>query len=210
MSILIKVPTLPHASPEARVGHSYYQPGDMVPRDAILVELWVQGQSVPVIAHQAGLLERMLFPEGAMVSAGAVIAHLKLGLPNLLWDPDQGTLIRDTYHAAGVTASMEYDVRQKRRQGQQKFGKGVGNSLALPQSENAQQEYGEGLESAARQRFKPHPELKDSSQFAGDPNPRNTTIPSDPVAQRAPQNAPTLNPKPGPAPAPAAPTPKPQ
>jgi pyruvate/2-oxoglutarate dehydrogenase complex dihydrolipoamide acyltransferase (E2) component len=208
MSILIKVPALPHASPEARVGHSYYQPGDMVPRDAILVELWVQGQSVPVIAHQAGILERMLFSEGAMVSAGAVIAHLKSGLPNLLRDPDQDTIILDTYHAVGVTSSMEYDVRQKRRLGQQKFGKGVGNTLALPRSENTQQEYGEGLESAARPRSKPHPQLKDSSQFAGAPNPRTTTIPSNPVAQRAPQNQPTLNPKPGPSP--ATPTPKPQ
>lgn len=208
MSILIKVPALSHASKEARVGHSYYQPGDMVPRDAILVDLWVAGQSVPVIAHQAGILERMFFSEGDTAPAGAVIAHLKSGSPDLLRDPEQGTLILKTYLADGATESMEYDLRQKRRQGQQKFGKGNGNSLALPQSENARQEYGEGFESGVRQRVKPHPELMDSSQFAGDPDPRNISIPSEPVAQRAPQNAPTMNPKPGPAP--AAPMPKPR
>jgi pyruvate/2-oxoglutarate dehydrogenase complex dihydrolipoamide acyltransferase (E2) component len=196
MSIVIKVPSLPQNLTEVRVERLHCQVGDMVPRDEVLVELSAGGKLLTICAPQAGVIERIFFSEGQNAAAGAVIIHLKSGLPNLKWDSEAGTLILDTYHAVGVTTSMEYDLRQMRRQGQQKFGKGVGNTLALPQIENTQQpELGMGAEFETRRRFKVHPKL-DSSQFSGPPNPRNTTIPSSAEAQKAPQNAPTLNPRP--------------
>ena len=196
MSIAIKVPHLPYALSEARVGHWYKAVDELVARGEILVELLVRGEIVPVLAPQAGIVERIFFNEGETAAVGAILAQLKSGLPNLVWDSEQETLILDNYRAVGATESMEYALRLRRRQFQQKFGIGVGN-LALPQMENAQQEFGMEAGEDMRKRFKANPKLKESSQFSGDyKDPRVTTIPANAEAQKAPQNAPTLNPKP--------------
>lgn len=209
MSIAIKVPVLPFSAPEARVGHWYRKTG-VIARGEILVELLIRDEILPILAPQAGIIKRIFFEQNDVVTVGAILAILETGLPDLMWDPSQGTLIANTYRNEGVTTSMEYELRQKIRQGEAKFGKGFGTGLALPQNNAPGQEQGYGAEAAAAGRhFKANPKLKDSSQFSGNfKDPRVNTIPSNPEAQRAPQNAPTLGASPQLGP--RAPTLKPQ
>lgn len=195
MSIAIKVPSLPFAAAEARLGHWYKAVDEVVARGEVLVELLIRDEVMPILAPQAGIVERIFFSLGETAAVGAVIAQLKTGLPNLVWDAEQGMLILDSYRAGGVTTSMEYELRQLLRQGEAKLGNGFGSGLALPQVQSPQQDHGYGMGAGAQagRQFKSNPLLADSSQFAGDfKDPRVTTVPANPEAQQAPQNAPTL------------------
>ena len=194
MSIAIKVPVLPFSAAAAGVGHWYRKVGEVIARDEVLVELHVRGSVLQVLAPQAGVVERILFQQNDQAAVGEILAYLKTGLPNLVWDIDQQSLVLETYHAEGITAGMEYDLRQMLRS-KVKFGNGFGSGLALPQFPNEAPGVSQGLaaEMPVRSQFKSHPKLQ-SPQFSGAE--RAKTIPSTPEAQRAPQNAPTLNPKP--------------
>jgi len=190
MSIAIKVPSLPHAAHEARVRHWYKSVNEVIARGEVLVELLVRDTVLPILAPQAGLVERIFFPEGETVNVAAVIALLKSGLPNLRWDPEQSTLILETYRAQTVTTSMEYELRQMLRQGEAKFGKGFGSGLALPQIRNTQPEHGMGMGEQAYPQFKSHPLLAPKSQHAGDVK-ANPVTPEQ--AQHNPQYKPNLS-----------------
>ncbi|GEM_PF-2660373 len=217
MSIVIKAPDFPLSAKSAQVGHWYKELHQVIARNEILLEIHAHNQIIPVYAPQAGILERIMLKEGQAVNPGTVVAYLKMGLPNLLWDSEQDMLILDTYRAEGVTTSMEYELRQLIRLGEGKLGKGFGSGLALPQIRQQESNPGAGMgmgmgmgmemaEGHNRQ-FKKHPKLN-TSQFAGDfKDPRVNTVPSNAEAQQAPQNAPTLglNAQPGP----SAPTPRP-
>ena len=115
-----------------------------------------------------------MISQNQRAGVGAVLAYLKTGLPNLVWDTEQGTLILDTYRA-DVTTSMEYDLRQLLRVGEGKYANGFSSALALPQIESPRQEHGQGhgygygeeAGANAGQHFKSHPNLISSSQFSG-------------------------------------------
>lgn len=197
MSITIKVPPLPYSFPQAQVGHCYKMLNEVVARRERVMELLVRDEIIPILAPQAGIVEKIFPSQGEFVAVGDVLLLLKTGLPNLVWDAEQDALILDTYRAQGVTTSDEYELRQQVRQGEAKFGKGFGSGLALPQIRAPQQERGMGVGFGASagmgRQFKSHPSLAVSSQFSGDfKDPRVTTVPSNAEAEAAPQNAPTL------------------
>ncbi|MBS0350496.1 MAG: hypothetical protein JSR33_04775 [Proteobacteria bacterium] len=186
MSTVIKVPPLPYGAAEATVGHWYKKINEVVARNEILVELWVRDEIIPIYAPQPGILERILLTENTIAPVQAVLAWIKTGLPNLVWDPELDGLILDNYRADGVNSSMEYELRIMLREKVAKNAKGFGSGLALPQQPQTQaaghgqghghgQDYGIGQSSE----FETHPFLGDSSQFAGDrKDPRVNTIPS--------------------------------
>lgn len=208
MSIPVKIPSLPFSMNQARIGHWYKNLDEVVARHEILLELEVHGEVIPIVAPQAGILEKKFFNSGDFAEVGAVVALLKSGLPNLVWDEERKTLILDSYKAADVDPSMEYALRQMIRLGEGKIGKGFGSGMALPQTPPST-EPGLGMGKVEQTKyFKSQPKLAESSQFAGDyKDPNVTRVPENEGAQLNPQNAPTLgaSPKMGP----GAPTPKP-
>jgi pyruvate/2-oxoglutarate dehydrogenase complex dihydrolipoamide acyltransferase (E2) component len=200
MRIAIKVPVLPFSAATAEVGHWYRKIGEVIARDEVLVELRVRGHLLPVLATQAGVIKQILFQQNDQAAAGEILAYLETGLPNLVWNSEQG-LVLESYHAEGITAGMEYDLRQLLRS-KTKFGNGFGSGLALPQFPNETPNYGQGrgMGASAHSQFKSHPSLQ-SPQFSGNfKDPRVNTVPSTPEAQRAPQNVLALSPKPNLAP----------
>lgn len=210
MSTVVRVPKLPFSESSAQVGHWYKaHRGELVARGELLVELIVQSERIPIVAPHAGILEKIFVSTGETAKVSEPLVLLQTNLPNLVWDEQEQALIADTYRAQGVTTSMEYELRQLIRLGEGKLGKGFGTALALPQIRTAPEEgMGYGAEMAAQRHFKTNPLLAESSQFAGDfKDPRVTTVPSNPEAQQAPQNAPTLAAQPQPGP--SAPAPKP-
>ncbi len=207
MSIAIKVPALPYAAAEARVGHWYRSVNEVVARGEMLVELLVQGEIIAILAPQPGILKQIFFTENQTAPVGAILALIETGLPNLVWDAQQETLILDNYRAGGVTSSMEYELRIMLREKVGKLANGFGSALALPQANASQQEHGLQHGAMEQRRFEQNPLLKDSSQFAGDPKGRANTVPANREAQVEPQNAPSLSAKLNLTP--SAPTPKP-
>jgi len=206
MSIAVKVPVLPFSASYARVGHWYKALNEVVGRGETLVELLVRDEVLSITAPQAGLIKQIFFSEGETVAVAAVLAELETGLPNLVWDPEKKTLILETYRASGVTTSMEYELRQHIRQGEAKFGQGIGSGLALPQSKSPESEHGLGTEMETQPQLKSQPLIAPSSQFAGNfRNPSVIAVPSE--AKYAPQYAHTLAARPQ---AGAAPSPKPK
>lgn len=192
MRIAIKVPVLPFSAATAVVGHWYGKVNDVVARDEVLVELLVNGHVLPVLALQAGIIKQILFQQNDQAAAGEILAYLETGLPNLVWNSEQG-LVLETYHVAGVTAGMEYDLRQELRK-KTKLGNGFASALATPRFPNEIPNYGQGrgMEAPPRSQFKSHPKLQ-SPQFSGK---QAENVPSTPEAQRAPQMQPSLNPAP--------------
>lgn len=193
MSIVIKIPILPHGASEASVNHWFKAVHEVVARGEVLVELIVQGKAIHVQAPQAGILERIFIPMGETAKPGSVLAHLRTGLPDLTWDEREETLYWNIY-SAGLDESKQFELRQLIRAQEGKLGKGFGNGLALPQIENSNaEEAGQGFEQAHQQQFKRHPAFAKTQQMSGDfKDPRVRSIPENEAARKDPQNAPTL------------------
>ena len=207
MSTAVKVPILPQSLREARINRWRRRVGEIIAREEALVELAVNGEIIVIVAPQAGLIEKIFFQENQIAVVGDVLALLKSGLPNLVWDEEQQALILDSYKAPDVSTSMEYELRQMIRVGEGKIGAGFGSGLALPQIPSST-EYGAGMAEEMGQDFKSNPKIAVSPQFSGDrKNPNVTSVPENPGAKASPQNAPTLgaSPRLGP----SAPTPRP-
>ncbi len=205
MRIPIKVPSLPFAAAVAHVGHWYRIHGEVVARNETIVELRVGSEIIPIIASQAGLLEVLSIPE--TIEVGDILCYLKTGLPNLIWDEQQETLLLETYRPQEVTTSMEFDLRRKLRElGEAKLGKGFGTGLASPQVQNPRQEQGAKVQGKMEQarRFEVNPLLANSSQFSGNFKAAPAAVPSE--AELAPHLALGASPQLGPSP--SAPTPR--
>ena len=91
MASEIRVPTLGESVTEATIAQWYKKPGEAVSMDEPLCELETDKVTIEVPAQSAGVLEEVLFEEGATVEVGALLgsidaegtpAHLlKLPLP---------------------------------------------------------------------------------------------------------------------------------
>jgi pyruvate/2-oxoglutarate dehydrogenase complex dihydrolipoamide acyltransferase (E2) component len=208
MSITIKVPPLPRGLVFVTVGHWYKSVGDVVGRHETLVELITSwGDLIQVTAHQAGIVEKIFFLTGAVVEANAILAILRIGLPNLVWDAEQEILILESYqvHDKGMTAATDLRVREELRKVTGKLGQGFGSPLAVQPDTSTPGAGNAALGERQAYRFKPHPKLN-SSQFSGvEKNPDGMRVPSNEAARRSPQMAPNLAPKPQPG---ISPTPK--
>ncbi|VAW21146.1 Dihydrolipoamide succinyltransferase component (E2) of 2-oxoglutarate dehydrogenase complex [hydrothermal vent metagenome] len=79
MSTEIKVPTLGESVTEATIGQWYKKVGDAVSVDEALVELETDKVAVEVPSPVAGVLEKIVAPEGENVEVGALIAVVKEG-----------------------------------------------------------------------------------------------------------------------------------
>ncbi|MCF6326030.1 MAG: 2-oxoglutarate dehydrogenase complex dihydrolipoyllysine-residue succinyltransferase [Devosiaceae bacterium] len=79
MSTEIKVPTLGESVVEATIGQWYKKVGDAVSVDEALVELETDKVAVEVPSPVAGVLEKIVTPEGENVEVGALIAIVKEG-----------------------------------------------------------------------------------------------------------------------------------
>jgi len=79
MSTEIKVPTLGESVTEATIGQWYKKVGDAVSVDEALVELETDKVAVEVPSPVAGVLEKIVAPEGENVEVGALIAIVKEG-----------------------------------------------------------------------------------------------------------------------------------
>lgn len=76
MSIEIKVPTLPESVTDATVAKWYKQVGDTIERDENLVDLETDKVMLEVPAPKSGVLTKVNVEEGAIVTAGQVLAMI--------------------------------------------------------------------------------------------------------------------------------------
>ncbi|WP_341504193.1 2-oxoglutarate dehydrogenase complex dihydrolipoyllysine-residue succinyltransferase [Gallaecimonas sp. GXIMD4217] len=79
MSVEIKVPVLPESVADATIATWHKQPGDAVSRDENLVDIETDKVVLEVPAPEDGVIEEILFEEGATVVGEQVIAKLKIG-----------------------------------------------------------------------------------------------------------------------------------
>lgn len=210
MSIPVKVPPLPRRLSVATINHWYKTVGEIVVRNETLAEVITRaGDVVPIIVNQAGVVEEILFAAGAIVEVNTTIAFLKVGLPNLVWDSENKTVILDTYqtHDQGMTAQTDRALREWLRKYEGKFGNGFASGLAQQPERNLEQGHELGMGEVRSNPYKPQPLLQDKSQFSGvEKNPNATRVPANREAQKSPQMAPHLAPSPQPG---MSPSPKP-
>jgi len=74
MSIEIKVPELPESIADAVVVNWYKKQGDQIKQDEALVDLETDKVVLEVPAISSGVLEKIFFDEGSVVTAGQVLA----------------------------------------------------------------------------------------------------------------------------------------
>ncbi|WP_100753249.1 2-oxoglutarate dehydrogenase complex dihydrolipoyllysine-residue succinyltransferase [Vibrio salilacus] len=79
MTIEILVPDLPESVADATVATWHKQPGDVVERDEVLVDIETDKVVLEVPAPEAGVLEAILEVEGATVLSKQLLAKLKPG-----------------------------------------------------------------------------------------------------------------------------------
>lgn len=79
MTIEILVPDLPESVADATVATWHKQPGDVVERDEVLVDIETDKVVLEVPAPEAGILEAIIEEEGATVLSKQLIARIKLG-----------------------------------------------------------------------------------------------------------------------------------
>ena len=77
MTIEIKVPDLPESVADATIATWHKQPGDVVARDEVLVDIETDKVVLEVPAPDAGILAEILEGEGSTVLARQLIAKLK-------------------------------------------------------------------------------------------------------------------------------------
>lgn len=79
MTIEILVPDLPESVADATVATWHKQPGDLVARDEVLVDIETDKVVLEVPAPEAGILEAIIEEEGATVLSKQLIARIKPG-----------------------------------------------------------------------------------------------------------------------------------
>lgn len=79
MTIEILVPDLPESVADATVATWHKQPGDVVERDEVLVDIETDKVVLEVPAPEAGILEAIIEEEGATVLSKQLIARIKPG-----------------------------------------------------------------------------------------------------------------------------------
>ncbi|EKO3400042.1 MULTISPECIES: 2-oxoglutarate dehydrogenase complex dihydrolipoyllysine-residue succinyltransferase [Vibrio] len=79
MTVEILVPDLPESVADATVATWHKQPGDVVARDEVIVEIETDKVVLEVPAPEAGVLEAILEEEGATVLSKQLLARLKPG-----------------------------------------------------------------------------------------------------------------------------------
>ncbi|MHA7587247.1 2-oxoglutarate dehydrogenase complex dihydrolipoyllysine-residue succinyltransferase [Vibrio harveyi] len=79
MTIEILVPDLPESVADATIATWHKQPGDVVERDEVLVDIETDKVVLEVPAPEAGVLEAIIEEEGATVLSKQLIAKLKPG-----------------------------------------------------------------------------------------------------------------------------------
>lgn len=79
MSIEIKVPSLPESVADATVAKWYKQEGDSIGRDENLLDLETDKVMLEVPSPKAGVIEKIIAPEGGVVKAGELLAVIKEG-----------------------------------------------------------------------------------------------------------------------------------
>jgi 2-oxoglutarate dehydrogenase E2 component (dihydrolipoamide succinyltransferase) len=79
MTIEILVPDLPESVADATVATWHKQPGDMVERDEVLVDIETDKVVLEVPAPEAGVLEAIIELEGATVHSKQLLAKIRLG-----------------------------------------------------------------------------------------------------------------------------------
>ncbi|EHQ52486.1 dihydrolipoamide acetyltransferase [Ectothiorhodospira sp. PHS-1] len=77
MSTEVKIPQLPESVSDATIVSWHKQPGDEVKRDEILVDIETDKVVLEVPAPEDGVMGEIIEQEGAIVTAGQVIAHLE-------------------------------------------------------------------------------------------------------------------------------------
>ena len=75
MASEIRVPTLGESVTEATIAQWYKKPGEAVSMDEPLCELETDKVTIEVPAQSAGVLEEILFEEGATVEVGALLGR---------------------------------------------------------------------------------------------------------------------------------------
>ena len=76
MASEIRVPTLGESVTEATIAQWYKKPGEAVSMDEPLCELETDKVTIEVPAQSAGVLEEILFEEGATVEVGALLGSI--------------------------------------------------------------------------------------------------------------------------------------
>ena len=76
MASEIRVPTLGESVTEATIAQWYKKPGEVVSMDEPLCELETDKVTIEVPAQSAGVLEEVLFEEGATVEVGALLGSI--------------------------------------------------------------------------------------------------------------------------------------
>ncbi len=79
MSIEIKVPGLPESVTDATVAKWYKKVGDFINRDENLVDLETDKVMLEVPAPKSGVIEKIIVPEGTVVTANQILAVIKEG-----------------------------------------------------------------------------------------------------------------------------------
>ncbi|MBM0674002.1 E3 binding domain-containing protein, partial [Campylobacter jejuni] len=79
MTVEILVPDLPESVADATVATWHKQPGDVVARDEVIVEIETDKVVLEVPAPEEGVLEAILEEEGATVLSKQLLARLKPG-----------------------------------------------------------------------------------------------------------------------------------
>ena len=106
MTIEILVPDLPESVADATVATWHKQPGDVVERDEVLVDIETDKVVLEVPAPEAGVLEAILEVEGAIVLSKQLLAKLKPGV--VAGEPttdktDESQASPDKRHKASLT-----------------------------------------------------------------------------------------------------------
>ncbi|HLB56579.1 MAG TPA: dihydrolipoyllysine-residue succinyltransferase [Coxiellaceae bacterium] len=79
MTIEIKVPTLPESVTDAVIAKWYKKVGDTIARDENLVDLETDKVMLEVPAPKAGVIEKIVAPEGTVVTANQLLAIIAEG-----------------------------------------------------------------------------------------------------------------------------------
>src|SRR5476651_2587182 len=79
MSIEVKVPTLPESVADATIATWHKKVGDKVTRDENIVDLETDKVVLEVPAPADGILQEILFKEGAIVHSGELMARIETG-----------------------------------------------------------------------------------------------------------------------------------
>ncbi len=114
MSIEVKVPNLPESVADATIAAWHKKVGDKVIRDENIVDLETDKVVLEVPAPADGILQEILFPEGATVLSGQLLARIgALGVASLVEESKSPTVALDDKSTSPVVRRMlaEHDLQ---------------------------------------------------------------------------------------------------